>query len=238
MGRRLLAVAALLGATLALVMIVQRDPGPPTARSPQVAKAEPTPATTPRPNTRRTPRPRPPRIVWRDSRALGSPSAGRLLRAVRLPAHGRHFLTWDPVHKRTPNRWTRRNGTDNLVRTLLRVAKGYAKQHDNYRLLIGDLSRPRGGDFGRRFGPIGHASHQNGLDADVYFPRKDGQPRAAKTLAEVDRTRAQELVDRFVEAGATKIFVGAGLRLRGPAGVVQPWPNHDDHLHVRLGPPN
>ena len=31
-----------------------------------------------------------------------------------------------------------------------------------------------------------------------------------------------------------RIFVGARLRLRGPAGVVQPWPNHDDHLHVRL----
>ena len=145
MGRRLLAVAALLGATIALVMIVQRDPGPPAARPPQVARAEPTPATTPRPNTRRTPRPRPPRIVWRDSRALGSPSAGRLQRAVRLPAHGRHFLTWDPVHKRTPNRWTRRNGTDNLVRTLLRVAKGYAKQHNQEPLLIGDLSRPRAG---------------------------------------------------------------------------------------------
>jgi penicillin-insensitive murein endopeptidase len=235
MGRRLLAIAALLSATSALVVIVQRDPGPPAARPPQAAKAEPTPATTPRPQARRrTLRPRPSRIVWRDSRPLGSPSAGRLLRAVRLPAHGQHFLTWDPVRKRSPNRWTRRNGTDDLVRTLLRVAKGYASQHDKQRLLIGDLSRPRGGDFGRRFGPIGHASHQNGLDADVYFPRKDGKPRAARSIAQVDRTRAQELVDRFVKAGATRIFVGAGLRLHGPAGVVQPWPNHDDHLHVRL----
>ena len=32
------------------------------------------------------------------------------------------------------------------------------------------------------------------------------------------------------QGGAKTIFVGAGLRLRGPAGVVQPWPNHDDHL--------
>jgi len=235
MGRRLLAIAALLSATSGLVVIVLRDPAPPAARPPQAAKAEPTPATTPRPQARRrTSRPRPSRIVWRDSRPLGSPSAGRLLRAVRLPAHGQHFLTWDPVRKRSPNRWTRRNGADDLVRTLLRVAKGYASQHDKQRLLIGDLSRPRGGDFGRRFGPIGHASHQNGLDADVYFPRKDGKPRAARSIAQVDRTRAQELVDRFVKAGATRIFVGAGLQLHGPAGVVQPWPNHDDHLHVRL----
>jgi penicillin-insensitive murein endopeptidase len=233
MGRRLLAIAALLGTTSALVTIVQRDPAP-RAAPPPAAEAAPTPAATPRARPRPRKTPQPPRIVWRDSRALGTPSAGRLLRAVRLPAHGQHFLTWDPVHKRTPNRWTRRNGTDELVRTLLRVAKDYADQHNKQRLLIGDLSRPRGGDFGRRFGPIGHASHQNGLDADVYFPRKDGKPRAARSIVQVDRTRAQELVDRFVKAGAKKIFVGAGLRLHGPAGVVQPWPNHDDHLHVRL----
>ena len=145
-------------------------------------------------------------------------------------------MTWDPVRKRTPNRWTRRNGTDDLVRTLVRVSKAYAKRHPGApRLVIGDLSRPRGGDFGRRFGPIGHASHQNGLDADVYFPRRDGKERAPRSIGHVDRRRAQELVDRFVEAGARRIFVGAGLRLRGPAGVVQPWPNHDDHLHLRLG---
>ena len=171
--------------------------------------------------------------MWRRSQALGSPTAGRLVNAVRLPAYGRHFRTWDPVRKRTPNRWTRRNGTDDLVRTLLRVAKDYAGRHREP-LLIGDLSRPRGGDFGRRFGPIGHASHQNGLDADVYFPRKDGKHRAPRSVSQVDRAKAQELVDRFVRAGAKKIFVGAGLRLRGPASVVQPWPNHDDHLHLRL----
>ena len=35
------------------------------------------------------------------------------------------------------------------------------------RIGIGDLSRPQGGEFGERFGAPGHASHQNGLDADV-----------------------------------------------------------------------
>jgi penicillin-insensitive murein endopeptidase len=224
MGRRLLAIAALLGTTLALVTIVRREE-PRTSRP--VARADAiAPTATPRPPRRRPP---PPRVVWRDSQALGTPTAGRLIRAVRLPVRGKHFLTWDPVLKRTPNRWTRRNGTDELVRMLLRVAR----EHEG-RLLIGDLSRPRGGDFGRRFGPIGHASHQNGLDADVYFPRKDGKLRAPRTLAQVDRKKAQDLVDRFVEAGAKRIFVGAALRLTGPASVVQPWPNHDDHLHVRL----
>jgi hypothetical protein len=64
-------------------------------------------------------------------------------------------------------------------------------------------------------------------------PRR-GVPRVVAGRLEVDRAKAQELVDRFVRAGAKKIFVGAGLRLRGPTNVVQPWPNHDDHLHLRL----
>ena len=222
MGRRLLALAALAATTLALAAIVRREEAQ-TARP--LARADVIePTATPRPE-----RP-PPRIAWRRSKALGTPTAGRLVNAVRLPARGAHFRTWDPVHKRTPNRWTRRNGTDKLVRMLLNVARESGEP-----LVIGDLSRPRGGDFGRRFGPIGHASHQNGLDADVYFPRKDGKPRAPRSIAQVDRAKAQALVDRFVKAGARTIFVGAGLRLRGPKSVVQPWPNHDDHLHIRIG---
>jgi len=102
------------------------------------------------------------------------------------------------------------------------------------RVGVGDLSRPRGGDFGTRYGPVGHASHQNGLDADVYYPRRDGRERAPTSVAEVDRRRAQDLVDRFVRAGAERVFVGPNVGLTGPPDVVQEVPNHDDHLHVRL----
>ena len=115
----------------------------------------------------------------------------------------------------------------------MRVTREYAAAHPRApRVLIGDLSRPRGGDFGRRFGPLGHASHQNGLDVDVYFPRRDRRERAPRTIAQVDRRLAQDLVNRFVRAGAERIFVGARLRLHGRG--VQAWPNHDNHLHVRL----
>ena len=31
-----------------------------------------------------------------------------------------------------------------------------------------------------------------------------------------------------------KIFVGYRTGLRGPGGVVQPYPNHEDHMHVRF----
>ena len=155
------------------------------------------------------------------------------MRGVKLPVRGAHFLTWDPVRKTTPNRWWRRYGTDELVRMLLRVTRAYARAHPRApRVLIGDLSRPHGGDFGRRFGPLGHISHQNGLDADVYFPRKDRQERAPRSAAQVDLRLAQDLVDRFVAAGALTVLVGPSLALEGRG--VQPWPHHDDHLHVRL----
>jgi murein endopeptidase len=115
-----------------------------------------------------------------------------------------------------------------------RVLAAYSRRHPNaLPVLVGDLSRPRGGDFGPQFGGIGHASHQNGLDVDVYYPRRDGRLRAARRPDQVDRAAAQELVDLFVEAGAERVFVGPSLDLRGPRSV-QPLANHDDHLHARL----
>jgi murein endopeptidase len=101
-------------------------------------------------------------------------------------------------------------------------------------MAVGDLSRPHGGDFGPRFGYIGHASHQNGLDVDVYYPRADGRELAPRDASEIDRALSQELVNRFLAAGAEVIFVGPNTRLAGPAERVQPLVHHDNHLHVRL----
>ena len=182
---------------------------------------------------------RPPeaRIVWRRSRAIGLPYAGRLAGGVELPAEGTHFTTWDPVRRLTPNRAWRRHGTDRLVRLLLRVAERFAVAHpDAPRLLVGDLSRPRGGGFGRRFGGDGHRSHQNGLDVDLYYPRRDGLERAPTRVGQIDRRLAQELVDLLVRAGAEYVFVGPHTGLRGLHRVVVPLGNHDDHLHLRIRP--
>jgi murein endopeptidase len=205
----------------------------PAIRTPVARSAE-------RPAARRArPRPRSEPIRWRRSVAVGSPSAGRLVRGVQLPARRRALVTWDPVLRRSPNRPWRRWGTDRLVRTLLDVAREYRRAHPGApRLAIGDLSRPHGGDFGVRFGPIGHASHQNGLDADVYYPREDGRERAPDDASQIDRRRSQELVDRFLAKGAVVIFVGPNTGLTGPAGRVQTLANHDNHLHVRLAPPS
>ena len=177
------------------------------------------------------------RVIWHNSRSLGLPYAGRLVGGVRLPASGPNFFTWDPVLKRSPNRAWRRVGNDRLVRTLLRVLNEYAASHPRAaRVGVGDLSRPSGGPFGRRFGGLGHVSHQNGLDVDVYYPRRDRWERPARHPRQIDRALAQDLVDRFVAAGARFVFVGPRTGLRGPQRKVQRLIHHDDHLHVRLTP--
>jgi murein endopeptidase len=142
------------------------------------------------------------------------------------------------VLRRSPNRPWRRHGTDRLVRTLLAVVRGYRAAHPRApRLAIGDLSRPHGGDFGPQYGELGHASHQNGLDADIYYPRRDGRERATTRPSQVDLRHSQKLVDMFVAAGAVKVFVGLGTGLTGPRRVVQAIPHHNDHMHVRIRPP-
>lgn len=174
-------------------------------------------------------------IRWRESMAVGSPSAGSLRSGVQFPLAGRSFFTWDPVLRQRANRPWRRWGTDELVRITLRVLRQFAAAHPRApRIGVGDLSRPRGGDFGPRFGLPGHASHQNGLDVDLYYPRLDERERPPETPDQIDHTLAQDLVDRFVRAGAEQVFVGPSTRLEGPAVVVVPLVHHDNHLHVRL----
>jgi murein endopeptidase len=154
---------------------------------------------------------------------------------VELPSEGRAFFTWDPVLRRSPSRAWRRVGSDRLLRMLLGVLTEFSAAHpDAPRIGVGDISRPRGGDFGRRYGLPGHVSHQNGLDVDVYYPRRDGRERPPGRPASIDRALAQELVDRFVRAGAIRVFVGPRTVLTGPRPIVQALPHHDNHLHVRL----
>jgi len=201
------------------------------------ARRSPRGTSAPRPRRRASaPRPAEPKIVWRASRALGTPNAGALVAGVKLPREGRHFFTWDPERRavRSP-RW-RRYATARLIRTLLRVVADFARAHPKApRVMVGDLSRPQGGDFGAAHSPrMPHVSHQNGLDADVYYPRRDRRETAPARVADIDLRLAQDLVDRFVAAGARFVFVGPNTPLTGPEGVVQVAPRHDNHLHVRL----
>jgi murein endopeptidase len=174
-----------------------------------------------------------PQVHWRHSLSLGRPDHGALVRGVRFPGAGSTFFTWDPILRRSPDRPWRRYGNDRLVRIVLNVLAAYA--HANRaapRVGIGDLSRPHGGYFGPK-----HASHQNGLDVDVYYPRLDRRERPPVRPEQIDRRLAQDMLDRFLRSGAVKIFVGPHTHLTGPPRIVQVLGFHDNHMHVRIAEP-
>jgi murein endopeptidase len=167
-----------------------------------------------------------------DSRAVGAPWDGTLSCGVQLQVASTHFVTWDNALQIPYNRPWRRWGTARLVATVERIAADYHARYGR-RIVVGDLSRPRGGAFGPEFGGEGHASHQNGLDVDIYYPRRDGAEVPPFRVAEVHRRRAQWLVDRAArDAGI--VFTGPNLRLRRRSSRVRYLGNHDDHLHLRL----
>jgi penicillin-insensitive murein endopeptidase len=123
-------------------------------------------------------------------------------------------------------------------------------------LAIGDLGQPRGGPM-----PSGHRSHQNGLDADVWFWLPDDGRRltvAARETVEAPSMLAnngggldarqwsprQAAVLRLA-AGVdvvARIFVNPAIKkalceqFPGASWLhkVRPWWGHDDHFHVRL----
>ncbi len=162
-----------------------------------------------------------------------------LQHGVQLPAESPSWVTWDPALRQTPNRSWRRWGTRKLVDTTELVLNAYHDAHpDSPRVLVGDLSRPHGGYFGARYGGLGHLSHQNGLDVDVYYPRTDGREVAPTTIDQVDISLSRDLLGRFLAANPEYVFVGPHLPLSGPAGVVEPLTGHDNHMHVRIYPPH
>ena len=167
--------------------------------------------------------PAPPPVVVAQvgSLALGTPNDGRLVNGVALPAAGPDWISLKPPS----NRWT----TDRMLAYLLAVLRDYRLANPGApQVMIGDLSLPFGGPM------AGHVSHQNGLDVDVYYPRVDRAPRAPGRVADVDRALAQDLVSRFVAAGAQFAFVGRRVGLGGPPAIVQAIAHHDDHVHVRI----
>ncbi len=117
-------------------------------------------------------------------------------------------------------------------------------------LSVGDLSQPRGGQT-----PSGHASHQTGLDADIWFvPPWIGRPLS---MVDARRKRPSPLFDddiiRLLEQAASdarvdRIFINPVLKRavceRAVGDVdrrwlqkLRPWYGHDDHFHVRMACP-
>jgi Penicillin-insensitive murein endopeptidase len=171
-------------------------------------------------------------VDWRHATAVGLPWSGRLDDGTQLPVEGPDWVTWNPNTDSVPNQPHRLYGHERTIRTILSVLAAYRIAHpDAARVVVGDIAFRDGGQMD------GHVSHQNGLDVDVYYPRRDRHLSAPIATSQIEHELAQDLVDRFVAVGAQFVFVGYSTGLRGPSGVVVPYPNHENHMHVRFPAP-
>jgi hypothetical protein len=192
---------------------------------------EATKLSAPRPKHARREAHTPPKIAWHHATSVGLPYGGSLVHGTQLPLRGPDWVTWNPITDSVPNAPKRLYGHENTIRAILSVTRAYRAEHPHApRVVIGDISRESGGPMDD------HVSHQNGLDVDVYFPRRDRKLRAPTSHGQINHRLAQDLLDRFVAAGAQMIFVGYSTGLRGPARIVIPWPGHEYHMHVRFPP--
>jgi len=180
------------------------------------------PATTPEPVT----------VDWNRATSSGLHYSGSLEDGTQLPVEGPDWVTWSPVTDARPNLPGRLHGHERTIRALLRVVAEHRTAYpDAPRVLVGDISFPGGGVMNQ------HVSHQNGLDVDVYYPRLDRWLQAPRSASQIDRALAQDLLDRFLAAGARVVFVGYATGLTGDSGKVVPYPNHENHMHVRFPDP-
>ena len=164
-------------------------------------------------------------VEWHQATSVGLPYAGHLAEGTQLPVEGHDWVTWNPITDSVPNLPGRLYGNERTIRTIVSVLAAYRTAHPNaQRVVIGDISLRNGGRMDD------HASHQNGLDVDVYYPRLDRHLSAPITTSQIDHALAQDLLDRFVASGADVVFVGysAGSqwRERGRRPVSEPREPH------------
>lgn len=92
-----------------------------------------------------------------EARAIGSYAKGCLAGATALPVDG---PAWQAMRLSRNRHW----GHPKLINLIQKLAKDGREKDGWPGLLVGDLSQPRGGPM-----LTGHASHQIGLDADVWL---------------------------------------------------------------------
>ena len=184
-------------------------------------------------------------------RSVGGYAKGCLAGAVPLALDGPH---WQVMRLSRNRHW----GNPELVSYLEKFSADAVK--DGWPgLLVGDLSQPRGGPL-----PTGHASHQIGLDADIWFvPMPDyklsAEEREKKSAVSllmngrlsVDPRKWSIQYARLLKRAVSypevaRVFVSAAIKkeLCQTAGTdrawlrkLRPWWGHDDHFHVRLDCP-
>jgi penicillin-insensitive murein endopeptidase len=185
-------------------------------------------------------------------RAIGGYSRGCVAGAAALPADGPNWQVMRPSRNRA---W----GHPVLIGFLERLAVTAADAAQWPGLLIGDIGQPRGGPM-----LTGHASHQVGLDADLWLT---AMPDHRLSAAERDQMLATNLVAangddvdpkvwrpahrKLLEAAArsplvARIFVNPAIKRalcreaganRDWLGHLRPWWGHNYHFHVRLSCP-
>ncbi len=182
------------------------------------------------------------------TQSIGFYTAGCLQGAQALPLEGPGY----EAIRVSRNRYWGQPVTVDYIQTLSEKMRVQGQNH----LYIGDLGQPRGGPA-----PSGHASHQVGLDADIWFERQPGA-RLAPPQRESPRLRSlvrgddsgiddavftQQHVSLLRTAAEMpnldRMFVNKWIKQRicqtttGNRSWLRklvPWIGHDEHFHVRL----
>ena len=182
-------------------------------------------------------------------RSIGFYAKGCLAGGEALPINGD---TWQVMRLSRNRNW----GTPELIAMLERLSTKVHKTAGWPGLLVGDMSQPRGGPM-----ITGHASHQVGLDADIWLTpmpshmlsRNEREEMSAVNMVatsrldidpkvwtpkhlQVIRAAAEEpQVERiFVNAAIKKALCREATGDRGWLSKVRPYYGHDYHFHVRI----
>ena len=182
------------------------------------------------------------------ARSIGFYARGCLAGAAALPVNGQ---TWQVMRLSRNRNW----GHPKLIALVERLAEE-AKAIDHWNgLLVGDISQPRGGPM-----LTGHASHQVGLDADIWLTPMPGRVLSNKerevmqaTSVIVDRKTINKAVwseahAKLIRRAASypeveRIFVHPPIKRalcnwakgdRSWLAKVRPYYNHTYHFHVRI----
>ncbi len=182
-------------------------------------------------------------------RSYGFYSKGCFSGGVAIATDG---PTWQAMRLSRNRRW----GHPTMVRLVEKLSRDAVKGGWPG-LLLGDISQPRGGPM-----LTGHASHQIGLDADIWFtpmPDRRLTPQERETMAATSMIRKgglyvddrlwtpahEKLLKRAASYGEVeRILVNAGIKkklcetVKGDRSWLQkvrPFWGHDYHFHVRIG---
>ena len=186
------------------------------------------------------------------AQSIGFYSRGCLSGADMLPIDGE---AWQVMRLSRNRNW----GHPDLVLFLQQAARDMRAQKIWPGLLVGDMSQPRGGPM-----ITGHASHQIGLDADVWFTpmperrftRQEREELSATNLVREDGMDVEPQLFgmqhiallKFIaqQTRVERVFVNPAIKKaicrdargdRSWLGKIRPIYGHNYHFHIRLACP-